>query len=358
MLKKQTLFLENKRLNREEIKQKKTILDSKLTSLICSLTNRCNTQCIMCDTWRTSWEIPPKTYQEVLGLLPYLEHVIWLGGEVFLTPLFKEILEKTKEFPYLEQRINTNGVLIDDEWAQRLLQNNIELIYSINGVTKETYEHIHRGVRFEELIKSLNVIKEVKSKITDRKFNLRMNVVVMKSNYLELERFLDFAKEYEFSQVQIMPIVGEDTPEHIFSAKYQDEIILNYLNGVIERLKPIAKDYNIELLNSLPALSSFVSGQEEAEVHSKDDGPFCYLPWQQVLIYPDGNVRFGCFCDVSIGNVLENSLDEIWNSQKAQVYRQKVALGGYRDLCSARCVQNRISLKLRKVGEDKIFYER
>jgi MoaA/NifB/PqqE/SkfB family radical SAM enzyme len=355
MSKEKDLFLENKRLNQDEISQKKPVLSSKLTSLICALTNRCNMRCIMCDTWRTRWEIPQKTYQEVVALLPYLEHVIWLGGEVFLSPYFKELLEESKRYPYLEQRINTNGVLIDEAWAEKLFQNNIELIYSINGVTKETYEHIHQGVRFEGLIKSLQIIKSMKRKYKDKKFHLRMNVVVMKSNYHEVEKFLDFAKEYEFSLVQLMPIVGEDTPEHIFSSKHQDEKIFKHLESAIEKLKPKANEYNIELLNSLPALSASFSPQEEVKAQSKDDGIFCYLPWQQVLIYPDGNVRFGCFCLDPIGNVLENSLDEIWNSEKAQAYREKIASSTYQDLCSQRCIQGRISLKLRKVGENKVY---
>lgn len=355
MPKEKDLFLENKRLNRDEINQKKAILSSKLTSLICALTNRCNMQCIMCDTWRTHWEIPPKTYQEVLAFLPYLEHVIWLGGEVFLSPYFKEVLEESKKYPYLEQRINTNGVLIDEAWAERLFKNNVELIYSINGVTKETYEYIHQGVRFEELIKSLEIIKDMKRKYKDKKFNLRMNVVVMKSNYHEVEKFLDFAKEYEFSLVQLMPIVGEDTPEHIFSSKYRDEAAFKHLEETLERLYPKAKDYNIELLNSLPTLDASVSPQQKLEVTSESDGLFCYLPWQQVLIYPDGNVRFGCFCDEPIGNVLENSLGQIWNSEKAQAYRRKIAADSYQDLCGHRCVEGRISLKLRKVGEGKVY---
>ena len=351
-----SLFLENKRLNHAEMEQKKTVLSSKLTSLICALTNRCNMQCIMCDTWRTHWEIPPKTYQEVLALLPYLEHVIWLGGEVFLSPYFEELLEETKKYPYLVQNINTNGVLIDERWAQKLFQNNVKLIYSINGVTKETYEYIHRGVRFEELIKSLEIVRSMKRQYQykNKKFYIHMNAVIMKSNYQEVEKFLDFAKEYEFNLVQLMPIAGEDTPEHIFSPKYRDEKIFNHLEATIRRLKPKADEYNIELLNSLPKLDTSASPEGEVEVSSKSDGLFCYLPWQQVLIYPDGNVRFGCFCSDPIGNVLENSLDQIWNSREAQAYREKISSSTYQDLCGLRCVQGRISLRLRKVGEDKI----
>jgi MoaA/NifB/PqqE/SkfB family radical SAM enzyme len=182
-----------------------------------------------------------------------------------------------------------------------------------------------------------------------------MNTVIMKSNYQEIGKFLDFAREYEFNLVQFMPIAGEDTPEHIFASKYQDEKIFHYLDEAIRRLKPKADEYNIELLDSLPKLDTAAASKDEPAVSSKSDGPFCYLPWQQVLIYPDGNVRFGCFCSEPIGNVLENSLDQIWNSERAQNYRRKIASGTYQDLCGSRCVQGRISLRLRKVGEDNLY---
>lgn len=349
MTKKNDLFLTNKILSIKEIKEKKTVLSSKLTSLICALTNRCNMQCIMCDTWRTHWEIPHKTYQEVISLLPYLEHVIWLGGEVFLSEYFDNLLDETKKYPNLAQRINTNGVLIDEKWADKLLQNKIDLIYSIDGATKQTYEHIRKGARFEDLIKSLDIINRTRAKYKDREFHLRMNVVIMRSNYHEVEKIIDFAKEYGFDLVQLMPIAGEDSPEHIFSSNYKDDNILKYLDSLAEMLKEKASRYNLELLNSLPSISD--SFEKEDFPDYKKDGLFCYLPWQQILIYPDGNVRFGCFCNEPIGNVLEKSIDEIWNSDKAQAYRRKVVSAEYKDLCGQRCVEGRISIKLRKVGE-------
>lgn len=355
MLSQDSLFLENKKLNINEIKERKITLSSRLTSLICSLTNRCNLHCIMCDTWRTPWEIPPEIYKEVRSLMPYLEHVIWLGGEVFLSEYFGEILEETKKYPYLHQRINTNGLFINEEWAEDLFKNNIELIYSIDGATKQTYEYIRKGARFEDLINSLDIIKDTKRKYPDKKFSLRMNAVIMRSNYREIEKFIDFAREYGFDLVQLMPIVGEDTPEHIFSSKHADMEILKYLDSMVAVVQEKARQYNIELLNSLPTLHVVHEGTEIPEPLSRNGQPFCYLPWQQILIYPDGNVRFGCFCVEPIGNVLENNIAEIWNSEKAKEYRKKIVDNNYQNLCSDRCVQGRISLKLRRVGEAKIY---
>jgi MoaA/NifB/PqqE/SkfB family radical SAM enzyme len=348
------LFLKNKELNTSEIKGGKIILSSKLTSLICSLTNRCNLHCIMCDTWRTPWEIPKNTYKEVHSLLPYLEHAIWLGGEVFLSEYFGELLEETKKYPHLKQRINTNGIFITDEWAEKLFQNNVELIYSIDGATKETYEYVRKGADFEGLIRSINAVRNIKKKYGGEKFSLRMNAVIMKSNYKEIEKLVDFAREHDFDLVQLMPIAGEDTEEHIFSSKFRDEGILKYIDSAARSAQEKARLYDIEFLNSLPAFGNSTRESEPCDAEKDNRGLFCYLPWQQILIYPDGNVRFGCFCDEPIGNVLENTLEEIWNSDKAREYRQRIISNDYKGICSQRCIQGKISIKLRRIGEADI----
>ncbi len=351
------LFLKNKRLNKEEIRQKKSILSSKFTSLICTLENRCNIRCIMCGVWQNPWSMPEKIYHEIVEMLPYLEHVIWLGGEVFLSPYFADLLEETKKYSYLEQRINTNALLIDEEWADKLFQNNIELICSIDGVTKEIYEHIRRGGRFQDLLRALNIIREMKRRNTDRRFSLRMNVVVMKSNYRELERVMDFAKEYDFENVQLIGIQGEDSPEHIFTDKPENKEILKQLDGIVQKLKNKADEYNIELLNCLPLHNSIP--ESEARINSNNgeveasrgDSFFCYLPWQQILIEPYGHVKFGCWCADPIGNIMNESIEEIWNSKTAQIYRQKIANNDYQHLCDSRCLKGDIPRQLRLVDE-------
>jgi len=307
----------------------------------------------MCDTWSTPWEIPPAIYEEVRALLPYLEHVIWLGGEVFLFEHFAELLEQSKDYPYLKQRINTNGLIMTEAIAENLLKNNVELIYSIDAVTRDTYEYIRKGARFPQLLDSLDLINEAKKKHPDKQFSLRMNAVIMKSNYRQVTQILDFAKEYGFDLVQLMPIVGEDSAEHIFSQKNRDAQALQFLDAQAAPLQEKAQAYHIELLNSLPTLHAAEENNNEAAEIRKEGATFCYLPWQQILIYPDGNVRFGCFCDDPIGNVRENSISTVWNSPKAVEYRQRVAGNTYQTLCGKRCVDNQISIKLRQVGEVK-----
>ena len=89
----ESVFLENRKLNQLEIEQKKTILRSKVTSMVVTLTTRCNLSCIMCEEIKIPWDIPERTIKEIIALFPYLEQIIWQGGEVLILDNFKDFME-------------------------------------------------------------------------------------------------------------------------------------------------------------------------------------------------------------------------------------------------------------------------
>lgn len=354
-------FLANKRLNIEEIRKRETVLKSRFTSLICTLENRCNIQCVMCGVWRQPWSIPERTFREIMDSLQYLEHVIWLGGEVFLSPYFSEILEETRKYPYLEQRVNTNALLIDEKWAERLVASNVELICSIDAATPATYEHIRRGGKFKDLMRALEAISAARKNNPGKRFRIRMNTVVMRSNYQELDPVLELAHTYGFENLQLIGIQGDDGPETIFTDTPENRKISQELEKTLERLGPKAREYGIDLLPCLPLhrtgcavpceTKSEMPRQEKVEPVARQDEAFCYLPWQQMLIEPFGHTRFGCWCREPIGNVEKNGLLEMWNSPAARKYRALIAGNAYHDYCDARCVHGEIPSQLRMVNE-------
>jgi tetratricopeptide (TPR) repeat protein len=184
------IFLRNKVLNELEIAQGKTILSSLPRRLTVTLSNRCNLFCIMCLTRYVKWEIPARAIEELHTLFPYLEKVMWQGGEVFALDFFEEILEAGFQYPHLRQSIVTNGQLITQDLAQKLVKNNVELTVSIDGISKEVYEYIRKGADFQILIRNLKWVSDLKKKHNSNMV-LNLNVAVMKSNYHQLEGFND-----------------------------------------------------------------------------------------------------------------------------------------------------------------------
>lgn len=343
----------NKRLNDEEIQQGKIKLDSFMRSLIVTLSSRCNIDCIMCEVKRTKWDIPQKRIQEIIELFPYLESVSWQGGEPFLLEYFEEIFDQASRYADLKQTIVTNGILITETWAEKLVKNSVELTFSIDGITKDVYEPIRVGAKFDDVICSLKMIREARNKYDSGRMSLRLHVVIMKSNYHQLEDLVDFAKEYGFNAVHIISMWGNlDSEENIFYR--QEKEPLDYIRNIREKLEEKAKRYNIHLLNALPntpdlSNGSLPSNDTSSSKEANNKRLLCYLPWQQLNIDPGGGVRPGCTCLKTVGSILESSIKDLWNNEPMQEYRGKILEGDWQLLCDPNCVKGQALKELVRI---------
>jgi len=297
--------------------------------------------------------------------LPTLERVVWQGGEVFLLDYFSGLFEKAASCKQLKQTIITNGLLINEKWAEKLARDNVALTYSIDAVTSDLYEDIvGGGAKFEDLLRSINLVNAYRKKHDCHKdpFNKMttiLNVVVMDSNYRQLEEFIDFARQYQFDEVQLVPILGIKGQENIFAN--QDQQARAFLSQVIPRVIKKAQDYGAVLHNWLPPIPGGEdnAGKENVSEENCKHSPcvgrqrkevICYLPWQQMFMTPDRKLKPGCYCSMDLGDVNKNSLLEIWNGQAMQLYRQKLLANDYRDLCDISCVSGVIPNKELKVS--------
>ncbi|MHB9154395.1 MAG: tetratricopeptide repeat protein, partial [Endomicrobiales bacterium] len=144
-------FSQDSMLNEIEILRRKTVLASKVKRLWVSVTSRCNIKCKTCGLWHNKWDLPYEAAQEVMGLYPYLERVVWLGGEVFMYPHFEEMFDRATQFPNLKHQVITNGFILTERWIDKIISApNTEFTFSIDGTTREVYESIRQGSNFEK----------------------------------------------------------------------------------------------------------------------------------------------------------------------------------------------------------------
>lgn len=350
------IFLRNKVLNEYEIADGKTILSSKVRSLSITLSRRCNLSCIMCLPPDHPWELPEKTLKEIYALFPYLEKILWQGGEVFVLDYFEELLSEGFRYPNIRQSIVTNAQLIEERIAERLLKNSVGITISIDGTTKETYEYIRRGASFEKLIRNLKLIGQLRKQFNSGSI-LNLNVAIMKSNYKQIESFIDFAKEYGFDFLCLMPIEilvkkNINTAEDIF-VNNKDIGALNFLSKASRNIQEKAKSYGIRLENRLSLVCDEINNEKNGSIiddrHQKKIQDrrklLCHLPWQQLLIDYDGIIRPDCQCDLvkNTCSLFEySSLEEIWNSKVMQGYRRAILDHDYLNICSKICMKGMI----------------
>jgi MoaA/NifB/PqqE/SkfB family radical SAM enzyme len=348
---------ENRELNEREINGRAPVLASMPRRLIVTLSTKCNAHCIMCEVRHGSWEIPRSTLDEIVGLFPYLESVAWQGGEVFFLDFFAPVFAAALKYPGMKQTIVSNGLLLDEAWIEKIVAANIELAISIDGTTKEVYEKIRAGSRYDILLRNIRLLNEARRR-TGSRMSLRMHTVVMRSNYRQIEDFLALAEEYGFDALHMMPLWGTRcSGENIFlpgNEAIQEEVRLK-----TARVEQRARELGIEYLNSLPLPRSPQTEPDAAAVDGHRGGDtgthgcrsqdlFCYLPWQQMNVDPGGGVRPGCLCAEPIGQVPEDSLVHLWNGERMRRYRHMVLSGG-KGWCSARCTEGSVPAEMRRI---------
>ncbi|MDD5021108.1 MAG: radical SAM protein [Endomicrobiaceae bacterium] len=354
-------------LNEIEILQRKTILKSKMKRLWVTVTSRCNIRCKTCGLWHNKWDLPYKTAKEVMSNYPYLERLVWLGGEVFLYKHFEEMFDEAGKWDNLKQQVITNGVALNKKWIEKIINTkNSELTFSIDGTTKEVYEEIRQGSNFEKLLENVRYTMEIKKKLGVQK-DIRMNSVIMRTNYKQIYDLLDFAKKEGFNQLSLMALhFAEDLNEDIFYSTTKDQEAQKYVYKAIPILKEKAKEYNIDLDLLLPcgdeSFDEIIFQKNEqitenipenkidskVQINDVKEEPkdlivpvnrvCCKMPWDYMMICDEGNVIVTGSCVRSIGNIYNNSIDEIWNSEVSQEYRQRMIDKKFtEDSCRTEC---------------------
>lgn len=338
-------FMDNIELNEFEINERQIVLKSKPRILMLVLTTKCNLSCIMCSRARYGQNstISYDLIKQIRSLFPYLEGIDWQGGEVFLVDYFKEFFLESAKFKNIRQSIITNGLLIDEDWANLFAQTRASLTYSIDATTKETYEYIRRGSKFEDLLRSLQIVNEINRKYNNS-IELHMNVVVMKSNYKQLDLFPKFCNKFGVKHLRFDFLRPDVAPEEDVLI-HSDEPAKEYLKKTLPEIEKESKELNIWFEYTFkPFLNGSNSIQDNRIFNPNDSHPVlkCKLPWKKLFIdaCSNGDIRPDCLCEHKIGNINEESLDSIWNNKIMQLYRQKLINGHMQDWCSTACLKD------------------
>lgn len=351
----ENVAIKNIVLNELEIIEKKITLKSFPRMLTVSLTSDCNIRCKMCHIPQTRWMFPDGKIDEICSLMPKIQAILWHGGEPFFYDKVDKLINEAKKYN-LRQIISTNGLLLNDNRIEQIIASNMEVNFSVHGLTKDVYEKIHCGGNFNKLIDNLKKFKNLKDK---KNSNIKYGIkfLVMKSNYKQFINLYEFVKNFGFNHVYVNTL-GEETriDENLLFCENKKEVI-KYINDISEELKLKFKNDNIFYEAWLPNNNEY---NENIEINENnkiipnnkicDTGGFenkksfcCYIPWQSLYIDAGGYVRNGCFCnDMIIGNINENCLEEIWNNEKQLSIRERIINNGFDSKCSVDCKNNRI----------------
>jgi len=148
-------------------------------------------------------------------------HVAWQGGEPTIRGLdfFRRSVELANQYRKPHQRIlhtiQTNGTLIDDEWAAFFKANNYLVGLSVDGPRElhDAYRITKKNEgSFDDVIRGWNVLKQ-----HGVDTNILCTIHAANQDHpLEVYRF--FRDELKAEHIQLIPIVERATPETIAAA--------------------------------------------------------------------------------------------------------------------------------------------
>lgn len=320
-------FYNNAILNEFEIASKTFLLKSKPRGLWIAPGSKCNISCIMCFSKDINWELSDKNIKDIYSYMPYLENIVWWGGEPTISEKFYEMITYALKYKNIKHTVITNGQYLPQKFIDLVIDNSIEVAFSIDSVDKNKYEKIRYGASFEKLMENIAKLKP----LADKKL-LKINSVIADYNAKEIKYILKFARKRNFRTVSFIPMISKDIKNNML--KRTDD--LNKID------KMIGKDAGVEVNSSIKILSG-----ENCGIKCATKG-FCHTPWSYATIRYDGKIvpdnLCTCYRKESF-NLTDSNFLKYWNSTYMTDLRKNIISRG---ACSVLCPQANVLEKIKK----------
>ncbi|OCX50319.1 hypothetical protein BEL04_23260 [Mucilaginibacter sp. PPCGB 2223] len=300
----------------------------------------------MCDIWKDNKNLKQLTEADVTGLMRSLkklgtQQVLMSGGEALLNKNFFRLCEILKRQNISISLLSTGLTL--KHHTDELLRWVDDIIVSIDGD-----EPLHDAIRnipgaFAKLREGVQYLK---SRNPDYKITGRS--VIHRINFRNWENIIMAAKEMGLDQVSFLPA---DVSSEAFNRQTawaepkQHEILLAEdelpeLQQIIARIIPTidrGERFIAESDTKLRDIHAYY-----AAFYNINPFPFkkCNAPWVSAVVEADGSVR-PCFFHDTIGNIHDDELADILNSDTAIGFRKTLNMGG-----NPTCVKCVCSLNL------------
>tara|TARA_B100000530_G_scaffold325386_1_gene263025 strand:+ start:474 stop:1514 length:1041 start_codon:yes stop_codon:yes gene_type:complete len=292
-----------------------------------------------------------------------------VAGEPFLTPRlpqFVELAERTGA----ELSLNTNGTIVKDtDLVRRILTQASVLRFSVDGATAGTYESIRGASDFSLVMRNIRTVVGIRKELPrDKRPRLVMCMVLMRRNLHELVQMVELAHSLELDRLDIahltvlVPEMDQESLRHIpaesdaafMAAQARADALSFRVNfpplmdgrrigpSGVTKARLALQELRHLAPRRLKRLSGTVSRKHQMADWSKKAGGRvpCRFLQDGVFITIQGEVAP---CPMPgrpiVGDLNEESFDEIWNGASLTAMRKGFIEGQPFDCC-AHCSQN------------------
>ena len=284
-------------------------------TMILLLNKRCNLKCDFCDLWHYTDMMPFESAATIIGRAPAagVKTLVITGGEPFMHPRIFEIIELAKNLG-LGVNITTNGTLLRRDMARLEASWVDSLSISIDGFA-ETHD-VLRGVD-GCWAETMAAIEELQARTA---IHLNIYFVVTNQNVGDLVRIHDFAVERSIG-FDFWPVNGYP---HLYVT--EGDARQTYLSA-IERIAQTAPQVAARM-------DYYRYGIEYME--GRRDHVRCLGLLEQFGVNHEGQLVPCCVWDqkgLQVGSALDEPLDQLFYSERAQRLREQIFNEGCVDQC-------------------------
>ena len=279
-----------------------------------SVSSVCNAQCIWCpiglrlNTANKSKFLSPAIVDKIVSDCKGREIEFFLAdmGEPLMNPDFKEIVTKCRSINPIGMYLSTNFSLMNEDMSKFILDNNFNVVgLNIDGVTEEGYyavKHLPLKVVINNLINFINMRQDKMRAIPQWKPpSVCISITTQARYYFE---------------------IGE--PERI-TIPDETRMTYEYLRNIIQP--------GLDLIN--PAFVITWAERKRWNRPRDKKNTICtniYAVGIKCCIDTDGNMIVCCQdydSDLKFGNVIDNTIDEIWHTEKRLQFISKIINNDY-----------------------------
>lgn len=301
-------------------------------------TYKCNAACHHCDFWQRDPTVNEDSIRTIAQKIAKSDAVIvnLSGGEVFLVPNIKEVIELLKRSgKYV--RINSNGLIIGD-YLDFLLKVGVDsIVFSLDSSHSEQHD-ANRGKEgaFDRCLRAIDYIR---SHRTGKKPEISVRCILMKDNIDQIDDFIRFFSS-RVDRIEFQPIHDKTEKHKVVNSSVlfdpKDEPLVR------EAIARAASKHRFLDQAYFLGFPDFIFHPERlCEAAANSCLPVLF---NTLVINPDGECRV---CTSPIGNILEKELPTIWGGPSRMDFLNDLATKGS---CSTPCWLNSSSAKASVAG--------
>lgn len=261
--------------------------------------NVCNLRCPLCPTGYAGLQRPqglmrlPEFKIILEKIKPYaIEVVLHNWGEPFLNPDFLGIVRAAKaEGLGTATSSNLNLVHRGREYLHQVVDSGLDhLVASIDGTTQEVYETYRRGGNLDHVLSNLRELIAYKSKVGKRTPVIEWQFLMMRHNEHQAKDAKKMAQEIGVDRIRL---TGAGLP---FDELKNTELAAEWLPT-----DPVYRGYDPKIM------------LQRGYLYDER----CFYLYRAMTVNPSGEVAPCCAIHHEkwdFGNLIESSLDEVWNN--------------------------------------------